>query len=450
MTAAPVRTRELAAPALVEAIRREARPLTGAPGDHDELIDRVGDARVVLLGEATHGTHEFYRQRAVITKRLIEERGFHAVAVEADWPDAHRLGRWAQGAGDDPDAERALGGFERFPTWMWRNADMLDFAGWLRARNEAAERPVGFYGLDLYGLYRSVEAVVGYLERVDPDAAALARRRYACFEAFDESHAYGHAVARGVSASCRDQVLQQLIELRASGEAHLRRDGFAAEDEQFYAEENARVVAAAEEYYRTMFTGAHSSWNLRDRHMAGTLERLLAHLDRRVGRAKAVVWAHNSHIGDARRTEMGARGELNVGELARRRFGDEAALIGFTTYDGTVSAASDWGAPVERKRVRPAFRGSYEHTFHEAGVPAFVLALDRGRAAFGLREPRLERAIGVVYRPEAEIASHYFVAQLADQFDHVVHLDRTRAVEPLERTGAWERGEPPETYPTAL
>jgi erythromycin esterase-like protein len=334
---------------------------------------------------------------------------------------------------------------------MWRNADVLDFAGWLRAHNERASRPVGFYGLDLYSLYRSIEAVIGYLDRVDPEAAALARRRYGCFEPHGESQAYGHAVARGVSRSCREEVVVQLLELRAAAEAYLRRDGLVAEDEQFYAEENARVVLAAEAYYRTMFTGTTSSWNLRDTHMASTLERLLAHLDGRVGRAKAVVWAHNSHVGDARRTEMGARGELNIGQLARERHGGDAVLVGFTTYDGTVSAASTWDSPVERKRVRPALPGSYEEAFHEAGIPAFALSLgDSGRAAVGLREPRLERAIGVIYRPETELASHYFEAQLPEQFDHVVHIDRTRAVEPLERGGLWERGEPPETYPTAL
>lgn len=437
--------------ALKTAIRREAHPLTGAPGDHDALLDLIGDARLVLLGEATHGTHEFYRQRAVITKRLIEERGFTAVAVEADWPDAYRANRYVRGADDDPDAERALAGFERFPTWMWRNADVLDFVGWLRAHNERAERPAAFYGLDLYSLYRSIEAVVDYLEQVDPPAAELARRRYRCFERFEESQAYGYAVATGVSQPCRRAVVRQLVELQRRAGDYLRRDGIAAEDEQLYAEQNARLVLNAEEYYRSMFDSAASSWNLRDRHMADTLDRLLAHLDRHDGETRAVVWAHNSHIGDARRTEMSRRGELNLGQLARERYGSEAFLVGFTTCEGTVSAASDWGAAVERKRIRPAFAGSYEAVFHEVGVPAFCLPLgDRGRAAVGLREPRLERAIGVIYRPETERQSHYFEARLSDQFDAVIHIDQTRAVEPLEWAVEWQRGEPPETYPTAL
>ena len=435
----------------LQALRAEARPLTGAPGDHDELLELIGDAKLVLIGEATHGTHEFYRQRAVITKRLIEEKGFQAVAIEGDWPDAYRVNRYVRGAADDPDAERALAGFQRFPTWMWRNADVLDFVGWLRAHNERGHGAAGFYGLDLYSLYRSLEAVIDYLARVDPAAAERAKRRYACFERFEESQAYGYAVARGISEPCRRGVLGQLAELQRSAGDYLRRDGLAAEDEQFYAEQNARLVLNAEEYYRTMFDGAEPSWNLRDRHMADTLDRLLAHLDRHDGDTRAVVWAHNSHVGDARSTGMGARGELNIGQLARERHGRDAFLLGFTTYDGTVSAASNWDAPVERKRVRPALAESYEALFHRIGMPAFWLPLvAHGRAGPALREPMLERAIGVIYRPETERASHYFGARLADQFDAVIHIDRTRAVEPLERSVAWQRGEPPETYPTAL
>lgn len=439
-----------AAGAVAKAIAGAAHPVTGAPGDYDELIESVGDGRVVLIGEATHGTHEFYRHRAVITKRLIEEKGFNAVAVEADWPDAYRVNRFVHGADNDPDAERALAGFERFPTWMWRNADVLDFVGWLRAHNERAEGPAGFYGLDLYSLYRSVAAVIEYLDRIDPAAAARARARYDCLERFEESQAYGYAAARGLTPSCQEGVLRQLVDLQRTGEAYLRRDGIAAEDEQFYAEENARLVVAAERYYRSMFTGPVSSWNLRDSHMAGTLERLIAHLEGR-GPARVVVWAHNSHVGDARRTSMGPRGEHNIGQLARERFGLGAILIGFTTCTGTVSAASDWGAPVERKRVRPPRADSVEAVLGAVELDAFWLRLrDDGRAAAELFHPRLERAIGVIYRPENELASHYFETHLSEQFDYVIHFDQTRAVEPLERTAEWQRGEPPETYPTAL
>ena len=436
----------------VVALRGEAMPLSGAGSDYDGLFEAIGDANVVLLGEASHGTHEFYRERARITKRLIEERGFRAVAVEADWPDAYRVNRFVRGADDDADAEEALRGFRRFPTWMWRNADVLDFVGWLRAYNDAlaGERPrVGFYGLDLYSLYASIAEVIDYLERVDPPAAELARRRYACFESFGGEQAYGRAISLGMSEPCRRGVLAQLTELQGAGDRYLRRDGIAAEDEQFHAEQNARLVASAEEYYRSMFADHGTSWNLRDRHMAETLERLSAHLARHGEPARIVVWEHNSHVGDARVTEMARRGELNVGQLVRESRSD-AAIVGFTTFAGTVTAASAWDAPAERKRVRPALPESFEALLHEVGEPAFALDLGGGAAAEVLRPARLERAIGVIYRPETERVSHYFSARLAEQFDAVVHVDETRAVEPLERTAGWELGEPPETYPSAL
>ena len=296
--------------AVLDAVRREAHPLTGDHRDYDALMALIGDARIVLLGEASHGTHEFYRERARITKRLIAEHGFTAVAIEGDWPDAYRVNRYVRGAREDGDAEEALRGFRRFPTWMWRNADVLDLVGWLRAHNDGMHRSarrVGFYGLDLYSLAASMEAVVAYLDEQDADAAARARARYECLQPFvGESAAYGQAVLTGVSEPCRRRVIEQLVELRRSAGEYLRRDGLAAEDEQFFAEQNAAVVANAEEYYRTMFGDRAGSWNLRDRHMADTLDQLLAHLDRHGGTARVVVWAHNSHVGDARATEMGA------------------------------------------------------------------------------------------------------------------------------------------------
>ncbi len=438
--------------ATAEALSREAHPLTGSANDYDPLLELIGDASLVLLGEASHGTHEFYRERAVITRRLIEEKGFKGVAVEADWPDAYRVNRYVRGAREDADAEEALRGFQRFPTWMWRNAEVLDFVGWLRAHNERTDPSdgAGFYGLDLYSLYTSVEEVIAYLGTIDPPAAGRARERYACFEHFGgESHEYGRAVSLGISESCRRGVVEQLLELHRNSVGYLRRDGLAAEDDQFYAEQNARLVTNAEEYYRTMFSAHVSSWNLRDTHMADTLDRLLAHLERHGERAKLVVWEHNSHVGDARRTEMGERGELNLGQLTRSRHPGTTTLVGFTTYAGTVTAASAWDAPAERKRVRPALPESYEALFHRLDSPRFLLRLN-GRAAAALREPRLERAIGVIYRPETERQSHYFAARIHDQFDAVIHIDQTRAVEPLERTAGWELGEPPETYPSAL
>ncbi len=440
---------------LADLVRQVARPLQSGAADYDELLDLVGDARFVLIGEASHGTHEFYRERALITRRLIQEKGFHAVAVEADWPDAYRVNRYVQGTGDGATSIAALEDFKRFPHWMWRNADVLDFVGWLRDHNgqlPTAGPRVGLYGMDLYSLFSSMEAVIGYLDKVDPEAAQRARYRYSCFEHFGEDpQTYGYAAGFNLRESCEDEAVTQLRELQQRSLDYMRRDGFVAEDEFFYAEQNARLAANAEEYYRTMFQGRVSSWNLRDQHMVETLDALVKHLDRRVGGAKIVVWAHNSHLGDARATEMGEQGEWNVGQLVRERYGDETRLIGFTTYTGTVTAASEWGGPAERKRVRPGLDGSTEALFHTVGLPRFWVNLRAsGQAVDLLRRPRLERAIGVIYLPQTERRSHYFNARLADQFDAVIHIDETRAVEPLERTPQWETVEAPETFPTGV
>jgi erythromycin esterase-like protein len=436
------------------AVRREAQALSGAPTDYRRLLDLAGPAARVLLGEASHGTHEFYRQRAEITKRLIQEKGFTAVAVEADWPDAYRVNRYVRSESGDADAAEALSGFRRFPTWMWRNADVLDFVGWLRAHNEtlSSDARVGFYGLDLYSLRASMEAVLGYLDKVDPEAARRARYRYGCFDHFgDDTQTYGYAATAGLAPGCEDEVVRQLVEMRRRAAEYAQRDGRIARDEYFFAEQNARLVRNAERYYRAMFQGRVSSWNLRDTHMAETLDALAQFLESEGRAAKIVVWPHNSHLGDARATELGSAGELNLGQLVREQSGDGAVLVGFTTYTGTVTAASDWDAPAELKRVRPGLRGSYESLFHEVGVPRFLLDL-RGStdAARALSEPRLERAIGVIYRPETERSSHYFSARLPQQFDAVLHFDETRAVEPLERNVEWVGAEAPETYPSAL
>jgi erythromycin esterase-like protein len=436
------------------AIREAARPVTGEAKDYEPLLELIGDARVVLLGEASHGTHEFYRERALITRHLIEEKGFLAVAVEADWPDAYRVNRWVRGISDDRTALDALGDFQRFPRWMWRNWDVLTFIEWLHRHNQShrPEQRVGFYGLDLYSLFRSMEAVIGFLEQVDPEAARRARYRYSCFEDFGEdAQAYGYAAEFALDRSCEDQAVQQLLDLQRHAAELAQHDGRIPEDELFYTEQNARLVKNAEEYYRTMFRGRISSWNLRDRHMAETLEALIAHFERKGGLSKVVVWEHNSHIGDARATTMGDAGELNVGQLARERFGDESVLVGFSTYTGTVTAASDWDAPAERKRVRPGIPESWEALFHGVGLANFLLPM-RGQAHLieALNQIRLERAIGVIYRPDTERLSHYFEARLPRQFDAVIHFDQTRAVEPLDRTAGWDMGEPPETYPTGL
>jgi erythromycin esterase-like protein/predicted phosphoribosyltransferase len=440
---------------LVEAVHKVAHPITGAARDYDPLLDLIGDARFVLLGEASHGTHDFYHERAQITERLINEKGFTAVAVEADWPDAYRANRYVRGVSNDVDAIEALADFRRFPTWMWRNTDVVEFLEWLRAYNDAfaaSTAKVGFYGLDLYSLRASMKAVLQYLEKIDPDAARRARERYACFDHFgDDTQAYGLATSLGLNPSCQDAVVEQLVDLQRRAVEYARRDGSLAEDDYFDAVQNARVVKNAEMYYRSMFLEDVSSWNLRDRHMVATLESLVTHLDRQSGRAKIVLWAHNSHLGDARATDMTRRGEINVGQLVREQYGNDAVLVGFTTHRGTVTAASNWDAPAERKRVRPALPGSYEALFHEVGLARFLLILrNNDNALEGLRDAKLERAIGVIYRPDTERVSHYFHARLLAQFDAVLHFDETRALEPLERTAGWEAGEAPETFPFAV
>jgi erythromycin esterase-like protein len=436
-------------------LRDAARPLSCRANDYDPILELVAGGPLCLLGEATHGTHEFYRERAEITKRLIKEKGFTAVAVEADWPDAFRVNRYVRGLSDDKDANEALSGFKRFPTWMWRNTVVLEFVEWLREYNASlpANAPrVGFYGLDLYSLYTSIEAVLGYLSKVDPEAAKRARQRYACFEHYSEdTQAYGYATSFGITEPCEREVIDQLLELRRHATDFASRDGRVARDEYFFAEQNARLILNAEKYYRTMFRGRVASWNLRDRHMAETLDSLLSHLSDQGEPAKVAVWEHNSHLGDARATYMAEYGELNVGQLVRQRYASDAVLVGFTTYTGTVTAASDWDGLPERKQVRPALPESYEALFHESLGEDFLLTLRSGtNAANAVRGPRLERAIGVIYLPQSERQSHYFEARLAEQFDAVIHLDTTQALEPLERYSLWETGEPPETYPTGV
>ncbi len=435
-------------------LRQAAHVLTGAASDYDPLMNLIGDAHFVLIGEASHGTHDFYEQRAEITKRLIRGKSFQAVAVEADWPDAYRINRHVRGVDDGGTAVDALAGFERFPTWMWRNTVVLDFVGWLHdhnAESKANDRQVGFYGLDLYSLYASIDSVLKYLDQVDPEAAKRARYRYSCFENFHENpEEYGYAASFDLSQKCEDEAVAQLIDLQRNADQYVKRDGRLPSDEAFFAEQNARVIKNAEEYYRSMFHGHVNSWNLRDRHMSETLGALHTHLSQNGNPARIVVWAHNSHLGDARATELGDGGELNVGQLVREEHGDDAALVGLTTYTGTVTAASDWGGAAERKRVRPALPDSYEALFHEVNIPRFLLTFEAGLVSGELQRPRLERAIGVIYRPETERVSHYFNARLANQFNAVIHFDETRALEPLERTPAWETGEPPETYPTGV
>jgi erythromycin esterase-like protein/predicted phosphoribosyltransferase len=440
-------------------ITRVAVDAPGGVPPRDVLDDLIGDARVVLIGESSHGTHEFYEARAEITKWLIEEKGFNAVAAEADWPDAYRVNRYVRGLGSDSTAEEALRGFERFPAWMWRNTVVRDFVGWLRWHNGrcAADgrRQTGFYGLDLYSLHRSMQEVIAYLDTVDPGAAARARARYACFDhsTGDDGQAYGYAAAFGAGASCERQAIEQLVEMQRDALKYLADDGTLAEDELFYAKQNAVTVRNAEAYYRGMFGGRVTSWNMRDQHMAETLDSLITHLDKHAGAqpARIVVWAHNSHVGDARATEVSADGQLTIGQLAREHYAEESRLIGFSTYSGTVTAASNWGGIAERKVVRPALPGSIEELLHETGMPSFFVPMHDGSpAAKALEVVRLGRAIGVIYLPQTERQSHYFHVRPSDQFDAMIHIDSTRALEPLEPTSVWIAGQTPETYPSGL
>ena len=433
-------------------LRRRIVPLSGSPRDYDQLLEAIGASRFVLLGEASHGTHEFYEERARITRRLIEEKGFVAVAIEADWPDAYRVNRYVQGGGADSDAEQALADFRRFPTWMWRNRVVVDFVEWLRRYNSApggGRVRAGFYGLDLYALHGAMQAVLQYLHQVDPAAAEVARHRYACFDHFGpDPQVYGFIAGSAVERSCEDEVVAQLVEMAKRRSARNEAHEGLVDDELFAAQQNTRLVKNAENYYRAMFLAPESTWNLRDRHMTEIFEALVAHLGQRVSRPKIVVWAHNSHLGDARATDRTHVGEINAGQLIREKHGREAFLVGFTTYHGTVTASSNWGGPAERKLVRPGLAQSYEALLHTVSAGRFQLDLRDNLEAMPRR--LLERAIGVIYRPETERASHYFNADLSAQFDAVLHFDETRAVEPLERSSEWDAGELAETYPSGL
>jgi erythromycin esterase-like protein len=435
-------------------LARHLQPLNGGAHDYDGLLDLVGSARLALLGEASHGTREFYRERIRITQRLILEKGFNAIAVEADWPDALRVNRYVHGLSEDADAAAALSGFKRFPAWMWRNTEVRDFVEWLRDFNKTRGRhqQVGFYGIDLYSLFTSIAEVLAYLDRTDPDAARRARARYACFDhANEDSQAYGYGASFGLTPSCEDEVVQQLRDMsRRIADSSLAPG--AERDEAFYAQQNARLVQNAEEYYRTMFHGRASSWNLRDSHMVDTIQALDRHLTHEGHPPRIAVWAHNSHLGDASATEMGDMGEWNVGQLVRDRYGPQAVLVGFSTHHGWVTAASEWDDPPHRKRVRDALAESWEDVFHETGTERFMLPLrnDAQLRALVSARRRLQRAIGVIYRPETERQSHYLFTRLADQFDAVIHIDMTHALEPLDKGPVWHTGEAPETYPSGV
>ncbi|WP_101297921.1 erythromycin esterase family protein [Halegenticoccus soli] len=427
--------------AAVEEIRESARPLRGGD-DLDAIVDRLGDAECVLLGEATHGTSEFYRLRARLTARLVRDRGFDFVAVEGDWTDCYDVNRYVKGDLDADGAREVLDGFDRWPTWMWANWEVAEFADWLAERNRGrpADDRVGFYGLDVYGLFESMEAVVDYLEDVDPEAADRARDAYRCFEPYGgDAREYARST-RLVPEDCEGDVVDILTDLRRKAREYESEgpDG----EEYFAAEQNAVVAKNAEEYYRTLARGGSSSWNVRDRHMAETLDRLL---DRHGPDGRAIVWAHNTHVGDARATTMADRGEVNIGQLVRESHGaDNVALVGFGTHRGSVVAGDRWGAQMEEMSLPEARKGSYEDAFHRAGRGDVFLPLDDLGDDSALAERRGHRAVGVVYDPSRE-AGNYVPTVLPDRYDAFVHVEESEALHPLhlEPHGATE----PETYP---
>lgn len=428
---------------LIDVIHDAAIPLTDSLSKYDELIEKIGDARFVLMGEASHGTHEFYQARIDMTKQLIEKKGFMAVMIEGDWPDAHRVHRYLQGQGDAQMSVEALDDFNRFPMWMWKNTTLPPFLQWLRAYNDNTGNPaskVGFYGLDLYSLNRSMQAVIQYLNKVDPIAAQHAKQQYACFDHLNvDPQLYGYLSSSGTKKSCMDEAIKECCELQHRAFAYLQQDGMASEDEYFFALQNARVVKNAEAYYRAMYSGRISSWNIRDTHMAETINILADHLEnQRNLPAKIIIWAHNSHVGDARATEMSERGEVNIGQLVQEQH-LETYSIGFSTYDGTVTAAADWDTPALCRVISPGFYESYEELFHHIPYKQFILNLVGNETLeHYLKIPRLQRAIGVIYRPETERLSHYYFTHLPYQFDTIIHIDKTSAVRPLVPNKEWQ------------
>jgi erythromycin esterase-like protein len=416
----------------LEAVKKAARPISGAASDHSEILAATAGASRILLGESTHGTHEYYRERGRLTERLIREQGVNALAIEGDWSATQRVNLYVRGLGPDRSAEQALRGYTSFPAWMWGNGDFRDFVERLRALNlerPAAQR-VGLYGMDVYDLFDAADSVQAYLKRTAPEAARRAARHYRCFESFGRDRwAYGTAT-RDPRKACRTQAQAVLAEVRR---LPVPADPVEAEI-RFAAVRSAASVAAAEEYFRTASAGS-LAWNVRDRHMADNVDEIAGHVAAIAGRpGKLVMWAHNSHVGDARATSAADRGELNLGQLMRQRHGEAAFLIGFLSHSGTVFAAPEWDSPGRRYDLRTALPGSHSALFHAAGLPAFSLLI-RGNAALSraLGEPMQQRAVGVVYSPSNERSAHYFRARLAAQFDAIIYFDRSRAVAPLRR-----------------
>lgn len=430
---------------LIQVLNNGLEPLPEQGENYSSLIDKIANARFVMLGEATHGTKEFYQTRIEITQQLIEKKEFMAVAIEGDWPDAYTIHRYIQGKNNKAtDYLQALEDFKRFPRWMWRNTTIPPFLRWLRKYNDhlpSETQKIGFYGLDLYSLNASMQAVISYLMQIDSEAAQRARKRYACFDHLNvDPQMYGYLTNIGIKKSCLNDAIAVLLELQHHAFEYLHHDGLSAEEDYFFATQNAHLVKDAEAYYRSMFEGRASSWNVRDTHMMDTLNNLADHLESRFKKpAKIVIWAHNSHLGDARATEMSEQGEINIGQLVREQHAAHSYSIGFSTYEGFVTAATDWDSPAERKKIVPGLVGSYEELFHHLKYKNFILDLVANKELdHYLQLPRLQRAIGVIYRPESERLSHYFFTHLPYQFDCMIHFDHSTAVQPLELNIEWK------------
>jgi erythromycin esterase-like protein len=425
---------------LQQAIRSTLDSLVGLPA-HERfapLLEQIGDASIVMLGEASYGTHQFQQTRAEITQLLIEEKAFNAVAIEADWVDTYRVHRYVQHLSQDQNAHEALNDFRYFPQWMWRNDDVAQFVEWLREQNQRLpiDARIALYGLDLYSYYGAADAVMNYLDRIDREAAQEAGYRYSCFEQFDQDpQQHGYTAGYGLSPQREEEAIAYAMARTQRRIEELRQSRELAAGDQLYAEEIERLIHKAEPYYREIFHGRNNGWNLRNRHLFDSLIMLINHLGKQNRKAKIVVWTHNAHLGDARFTEMSTRGELNLGQLVKETYADKACAIGFTTYNGTTAAASEWGGQVEQKQIRPALPESYEALFHSLYETAFSLNLHNPLIRERLGNARLERSIGAVYRPQTERISHYFYTQLSQQFDLVLHFDQTDAVIPLETLG---------------
>ncbi|HCS64821.1 MAG TPA: erythromycin esterase [Cellvibrio sp.] len=433
---------------IVSLVQKSAHKLEKSAEDYSSLVNLCANKPFILLGEATHGTQEFYQARCEITKQLILHHGLNLIAIEGDWPSAYRVNRYVHMQGTDTNANEALSDFKRFPLWMWRNTVVLEFVEWLRKYNEnvPSAKQVGFYGLDMYSLYESVAAVLEYLDQVDPEAGLKAREYYSCLDHIGNRGHYGYAFESTHQSSCKNDVIRVLVNLRERSLVYVNERDAMSEDEQFQAEQNARLIQSAEGYYRQMLDSRVNTWNLRDSHMFETLDNLYHYVSNRLkSPAKIAVWEHNSHIGDARATYMRSIGQHNVGQLVRQDYGDDCKLIGFTTWSGTVTAASNWDGPAERKTVRKSLPNSIEDIFHRTHLDRFLLPM-RGNIARAFQELYIERAIGVLYLPQSERTSHYFPCRLAIQFDAILHFDETTAIEPLDSTSEWIAGEA-DTFP---